>query len=61
MKNILKIFSYILPYKNYAFLNIIFNILSTIFSLFSFAMAIPFLGILFKTQPLITEPQPIDW
>ncbi len=61
MKDILKIFRYILPYKNYAILNVIFNILSTIFSLFSFAMAIPFLGILFKTQPLITEPQLIDW
>lgn len=60
MKDFLKILKYIIPYKAYASLNIIFNILSTIFSLFSFALVIPFLGILFKTQPLITERITLD-
>lgn len=61
MKDFLKIVRYIFPYKAYAGLNVIFNVLSTIFSLFSFALAIPFLGILFKTQPLITEKIPLDF
>lgn len=60
MKDFLKILKYIIPYKSYALLNVMFNILSTVFSLFSFALAIPFLGILFKTQALITEKIPLD-
>ncbi|MDR2010590.1 MAG: ABC transporter ATP-binding protein/permease [Bacteroidales bacterium] len=55
MKDFIKVAKYIIPYKFYAFLNILFNVLSSFFSLFSFAMVIPFLGILFKTQPIITE------
>ncbi len=54
MKDFLKIVKYIIPYKFYAILNILFNILAAIFSLFSFGLAIPFLGILFKTQALVT-------
>jgi ATP-binding cassette, subfamily B, bacterial MsbA len=54
MKDLAKIFRYILPYKGLAGLNILFHGLSTIFSLFSFAMVIPFLGILFGTQALVT-------
>lgn len=61
MKDFLKIVRYIIPYKAYAALNVLFNVLSTIFSLFSFALAIPFLGILFKTQPLITEKVALDF
>ncbi|MEG1573529.1 MAG: ABC transporter ATP-binding protein [Bacteroidales bacterium] len=38
------------PYKKYLFLNVFFNILSTILSLFSFAMIVPILQILFKMQ-----------
>ncbi|MDD2636242.1 MAG: ABC transporter ATP-binding protein [Bacteroidales bacterium] len=60
MKDFYKILKYIFPYKLYAGLNILFNIFSTIFSLFSFALAIPFLGILFKTQPLVTNPMPFN-
>lgn len=47
--------NYIKPYKFFALLNIIFNILGSIFSLFSLGMLIPFLGILFESQKLITE------
>jgi len=60
MKDFLKILKYIIPYKSCAVLNIVFNVLSTIFSLFSFALAIPFLGILFKTQSLVTEKIALD-
>lgn len=55
MKDFLKVLKYIIPYKFYALLNILFNVLSTFFSLFSFALVIPFLGILFETQPIISE------
>lgn len=37
------------PYKLQIFLNILFNFLGTVFSLFSFALIIPILQILFKT------------
>ena len=50
MKDFFKIARYILPYKKYAILNIILNLISVFFSLFSFAMVIPFLKILFKTN-----------
>jgi len=60
MKDFLKIVKYIFPYKAYALLNILFNVLSTVFSIFSFALAIPFLGILFKTQDLVTDKLPLD-
>jgi ATP-binding cassette, subfamily B, bacterial MsbA len=55
MRDFLKIIRYILPYKLYAVLNVFFNILAAVFSLFSFGLAIPFLGILFKNQALVTE------
>ncbi|MCK9256219.1 MAG: ABC transporter ATP-binding protein/permease [Bacteroidales bacterium] len=60
MKDFYKIIKYIFPYKGYAFLNIFFNVLSTLFSVFSFAIVIPFLGILFKTQELVTNKIAID-
>ncbi len=41
---------FILPYKKYVGLNVLFNLLSTMFSLFSFALIIPILEILFNTQ-----------
>ncbi|MBR4582709.1 MAG: ABC transporter ATP-binding protein, partial [Bacteroidales bacterium] len=55
MKDILKVTRYILPYKGYALLNILFNTLSSIFSLCSFTMVIPFLGILFNTQEPVRD------
>ena len=60
MRDFLKILKYILPYKTYAFLNILFNILAAVFSLFSFGLAIPFLGILFNNQELVTEKINLD-
>ncbi|MBP5420908.1 MAG: ABC transporter ATP-binding protein [Paludibacteraceae bacterium] len=38
------------PYKKNVFLNIVCNILSTVFSIFSFALIVPILEILFKTK-----------
>lgn len=53
MKNILKIYRYVLPYWGNALMNILFNILSVIFSIVSLAMVVPFLGLLFGTQKLL--------
>jgi subfamily B ATP-binding cassette protein MsbA len=58
MKDILRIFKYILPYKWAAIGNVFFNLLSTIFTLFSFGLVIPFLNVLFGQQELVTEMQP---
>ncbi|MBT3208906.1 MAG: ABC transporter ATP-binding protein [Bacteroidetes bacterium] len=55
MKKFYKILKYIFPYWKNASVNMIFILLSVIFGLFSFTMAIPFLGILFENQELITE------
>ena len=43
------VFRFAPPYKLQIFLNILFNLLGTIFSLFSFALIIPILQILFNT------------
>ena len=38
------------PYKKYLFLNIFFNLLSAFLTLFSFALIIPILEMLFKIR-----------
>tara|TARA_B110000879_G_scaffold112261_1_gene149992 strand:- start:488 stop:2251 length:1764 start_codon:yes stop_codon:yes gene_type:complete len=41
-------------------MNILFNILSVLFSLFSLTMVVPFLGILFETQEKVYNPPPLS-
>ena len=49
MKDFIRILQrFVPPYKKYLILNIVFNILSAILNLFSFALIIPILNILFK-------------
>lgn len=48
-----KVLGFAKPYKLYAFLNIIFNILYSIFNVLSIIIFIPTLGILFSTQEKI--------
>lgn len=56
MKTFFKeLYRYVLPYKFDAVLSIVFNFIFIIFNLFSVTMMIPFLGILFRTQDLVTE------
>ena len=56
MREFLKIvIPYIKPYKFNALLNIILNILGSVFSLFSLVLLVPFLGILFDRQKLVLE------
>ena len=49
MKDFFRILKYAKPYYLYAILNIVFNILTVLFSLVSLTMVIPFLGLLFGT------------
>ncbi len=58
MKRFKIIAGYVKPYWYFATLNILFNVLSAFFALFSFVMAIPFLRILFETQTMVTEKVP---
>ena len=58
MKRFLSIVGYVKPYWFFAVLNILFNILSAFFALFSFVMAIPFLRILFNTQEMVSNAVP---
>ena len=60
MKDFVQILKYIKQFKGKAILNIIFNLLSSFFTLFSFTVAIPFLGILFNTHDLVTQRVPIN-
>lgn len=48
-----RVLGYVKPYWGSVTLNIVFNILSTIFSLFSFSMIVPFLNLLFNPGNLV--------
>lgn len=58
MKKLKILLRYALPYKWYALLNIIFNILGALFSLVSLASLIPVLNILFKQSEPVTTLVP---
>ena len=53
MKKFYRVLAYIKPYKNFAWLNILFNILTVVFSLFSFTLLVPFLNLLFGQTELV--------
>jgi len=57
MKGIKKLLVYLIPYWKDALFNLIFNLLAISFSIFSVAMAIPFLGILFNNQPIVANQE----
>jgi ATP-binding cassette subfamily B protein/subfamily B ATP-binding cassette protein MsbA len=62
MKDFLHILRrFIPPYKKYLVLNIFFNISSAILNLFSFALIIPILNILFKTDETVYTYVAWDW
>lgn len=56
MRRFFKLFKYLVPYKWHVVRNIVFNVLGAFFALFSFAMIIPFLQVLFENQPIVEEP-----
>ncbi len=49
------------PYKKYLALNIIFNILAAVLTLFSFAVIIPILEMLFQIKEAVYVYMPMDW
>ncbi len=62
MKNsFVVLWQYIAPFKKYALLNVILNALSTVFSLFSFTMFIPFLDMLFGSNEVVSDPGEFAW
>ena len=61
MKRLLEILRYIRNYKGFASLNVLFNVLSVIFNLFSLAMVIPFLQLLFDTTKLVYVKPALAW
>ena len=54
MKKFYRVLSFAKPYWGFALLNVLFNLLTVIFSLFSFALLVPFLNLLFGTEELVT-------
>lgn len=52
---------FIPPYKKYVLLSLLFNLISTLFSLFSFAAIIPVLQILFKLSKSAAVYKPWHW
>ena len=61
MRRFLKLLNYLNPYKWYVTQNIVFNILGAFFALFSFAMVIPFLKVLFGNQLTVIEPMAFEF
>lgn len=58
MSDFIRVIRYILPFKGYALLNILSNILAVFFSLFSLVMVGPFLEILFGTKEVNIAAEP---
>lgn len=52
---------FVMPYKKYVVLSIIFNILSALLNIFSFAAIIPILQILFKTGDNVAATELMGW
>ena len=62
MKEFLQVLKrFVPPYKKYLALSVLFNILSAILNIFSFATLIPMLDILFKTGDGETATQLMEW
>jgi subfamily B ATP-binding cassette protein MsbA len=56
MHDLRSLLKYCKPYIPNIFLNIFFNLGSTVFSIFSFLMLIPFLNLIFNAEKLISAP-----
>ena len=61
MKDFLRVLRFAKPYWIYAVFNIVFNILTVLFSLVSITMIIPFLGLLFGTQEKVYQAPPLTF
>ncbi len=61
MKNVRLLLKYLAPYKWSAIRNILYNILSAVFALFSYTLIIPFIKILFDTVAVVESPGEFQW
>lgn len=62
MKDFIRVLRrFVPPYKKYVVLNVVFNILSAILNLFSFALIIPILNILFRISDKVYHYIPWNW
>lgn len=61
MTKLKKFLLYVVPYWGRGVLSVVFHLLGTVSSLFSFTMAIPFLGILFDTREAVAEPTELEF
>ena len=62
MREFMKVLKrFVPPYKKYLMLTVVFNILSAILNIFSFAAIIPILNILFQTSDGMRETDFIPW
>lgn len=61
MNNIRLLIKYIAPYKWSAIKNILYNILSAVFALFTFTLIKPFLTVLFNRVGTVTDPGPFQF
>lgn len=60
MKEFKRLLSYVKPYKIYAILNIVFNFMTIVFSIFSLAMIIPFLKLIVGVESLVKTAPDFD-
>lgn len=60
MQNFKRLLGLVRGYKGYVILNIIFNLLTIIFSLFSLGMIIPFLKFIFGMESLVVDPTALE-
>ena len=62
MKEFLQVLRrFVPPYKKYLVMSVVFNILSAVLNIFSFAALIPILGIIFKTDDTERATQLMAW
>ena len=60
MKDFIQVLRFVKPYWIYGVFNVLFNILTVLFSLVSITMIIPFLGLLFGTQQKVYQAPPLS-
>lgn len=60
MKEFKRLLSYVKPYKIYAILNVVFNFMTIVFSIFSLAMIIPFLKLIVGVESLVKTAPAFD-
>ncbi|MBU8893926.1 MAG: ABC transporter ATP-binding protein/permease [Bacteroidales bacterium] len=61
MRKFLSILKFLIPYWHTALLSVVSNLLAALFSVISFTMVIPFLGLLFSTQEFVTKSIPLSF